>query len=625
MLYRLAFCLLTLGVIGMCSWPSSGQQPVAGESPLRFVPDDSILFLHLKSNAFWNNPAFDEVKKRMPAEKWKKLEKEVFEISEQITTISRRNFESATIILDSWDVPQVPGFAMLMQSSVPVDSNRFINSVKKYIALKFPFAIVAGNTRNADGVVMEQVANIQGKKLYACLIDPKTAAIGDVETLNKIIKSKNGATLAAFASTSRNAELAIGLQVSENLHNQLIALMQMGQVNQNMNQAEDATFGLGLSIIKAAIDIKQLNINARLLQDFALDVRIDANSEQAAVRMERLFGSLALTGEFGLQHLQRLAANERNGEIREFRKLFGSLSEACAQSTIKRDGNKVLMALHSPGGGKDISLAMASVISRMSLMQNRSIRQNNLRQMAIAMHNYHNDYNRLPSAGYYTGTNGMMMQKDTRDPSSKLGLSWRVAILPYLEQDNLFKQFRTNEPWDSEHNKKFIAMMPKVYAMPGVEAGAGLTYYQVFVAPEKPANPQKQQFAPMFTWGSRSLTLGQLSVQDGTSNTIMIAEAAKPVIWTKPGDLDVLGDDQPLPKLGSVPDEDDLLVVFGDASVRAIKRSLPNAQEYEKIMRQLIGRRDGMNQDTDPIMVEPSRAEGIGTFKRAEPRLENRK
>ncbi|MBL8822514.1 MAG: DUF1559 domain-containing protein [Planctomycetia bacterium] len=621
---RIAFILLTLGVIGLCSWPSSGQQPAAGESPLRLIPDDSILYVHLKGNAFWNNPAFDEVKKRMPAEKWKKLEKEVFEISEQITTIPRRNFESATIMVDSWDVPQVPGFAMLMQSSVPVDSNRFINSVKKYIALKFPFATVAGNTRNADGVVMEQVANIQGKNLYACLIDPKTPAIGDDETLSKIIKRKNNVALTAFASTSGNAELGIGLQISENLHNQLNALMLMGQAGRNMNPADEATFGLGLSIIKAVIDIKQLNINARLLQDFAFDVRVDANSEQAAVRMERLFGSLALTGEFGLQHLQRLAANESNVEIREFRKFFGSLSEACAQSTIKRDGTKVLMTLHSPGGGKEISLAMASIISRMSLMQNRSLRQSNLRQMAIAMHNYHNDYNRLPSAGYYVGGGGMRPQKDVQNSNSKLGLSWRVAILPYLEQDNLFKQFRTNEPWDSEHNKKLIPMMPKIYSMPGVDAGVGLTYYQVFVAPEKPADPQKQRFAPMFTPG-RPLTLGQLTVQDGTSNTIMIAEAAKPVIWTKPDDMEILGDDQPLPKLGSVPDEDDLLVAFGDASVRAIKRSLPNAKEYEKLMRQLIGRRDGMYEDTDPIMVEPSRAEGIGTFKPAEPRFENRK
>ena len=91
-------------------------------------------------------------------------------------------------------------------------------------------------------------------------------------------------------------------------------------------------------------------------------------------------------------------------------------------------------------------------------------------------------------------------------------------------------------------------------------------------------------------------------MQDGTSNTLMIAESSKAVIWTKPEDILIEDDITPLPKLGCVPDEDDFLVAFGDASVRALRRSLPDNKEHEKLLRQLIGRRDGMNEDVGPIM-----------------------
>jgi hypothetical protein len=49
---------------------------------------------------------------------------------------------------------------------------------------------------------------------------------------------------------------------------------------------------------------------------------------------------------------------------------------------------------------------------------------------------------------------------DVRDKNGKRLLSWRVALLPYLEEMLLYNEFNLNEPWDSEHNKKLIAKMP---------------------------------------------------------------------------------------------------------------------------------------------------------------------
>jgi hypothetical protein len=116
-------------------------------------------------------------------------------------------------------------------------------------------------------------------------------------------------------------------------------------------------------------------------------------------------------------------------------------------------------------------------------------------------------------------------------------LSWRVALLPYLGEDNLYRLFRLNEPWDSPHNKALLSKMPKVYAAPGVTTREPYTtFYQVFVGPHAAFEKHRAMRMPVdFT--------------DGTSNTLLIVEAGTPVPWTKPEDLH-FDEDEPLPELG---------------------------------------------------------------------------
>src|SRR5262249_37697091 len=77
------------------------------------------------------------------------------------------------------------------------------------------------------------------------------------------------------------------------------------------------------------------------------------------------------------------------------------------------------------------------------------------------------------------GPNGALLKKKDEKPL----LSWRVAILPYIGEEELYKQFRLDEPWDSENNKKLIVKMPKVFA-PIVKPGeVGYTHMQMVVSP----------------------------------------------------------------------------------------------------------------------------------------------
>src|SRR5262245_59900977 len=98
--------------------------------------------------------------------------------------------------------------------------------------------------------------------------------------------------------------------------------------------------------------------------------------------------------------------------------------------------------------------------------EQRTMSTNNLKMIGLAMHNYHDTHGTFP-------TNYM-----TKD--GKLGLSWRVALLPFLEEEKLFKEFKLDEPCDSEHNSMLIERLPKVYAPARGRAEKGQTFYQMF-------------------------------------------------------------------------------------------------------------------------------------------------
>ena len=77
----------------------------------------------------------------------------------------------------------------------------------------------------------------------------------------------------------------------------------------------------------------------------------------------------------------------------------------------------------------------------------------NLRVIGLATHNYHDTYGHFPAAAIL-------------DTQKRPLLSWRVQLLPFLDHDDLYKEFHHDEPWDSEHNKKLIAKIPKEFRFP---------------------------------------------------------------------------------------------------------------------------------------------------------------
>jgi hypothetical protein len=130
------------------------------------------------------------------------------------------------------------------------------------------------------------------------------------------------------------------------------------------------------------------------------------------------------------------------------------------------------------------------------------------------MLNYQAEHGRLPPAVVYG--------KDDRPLHS-----WRVLLLPYLEQSELYKQFHLEEPWDSPHNLPLLARMPGTYAPPPGKKSRMPAYHtvcHVFVGQGAAFEDKKE------------VKISE-DFPNGTANTILIVEAGPPVPWTKPEDL----------------------------------------------------------------------------------------
>jgi serine/threonine protein kinase len=180
----------------------------------------------------------------------------------------------------------------------------------------------------------------------------------------------------------------------------------------------------------------------------------------------------------------------------------------------------------------------------------RMISSNNLRQIGFALHNFHDANGALPPAAIY-------------DKNGRPLLSWRVAILPYIEEDILYKEFKLDEPWDSPNNIKLIERMPKQYAVEGKSAGPpGTTHYQAVVGTGLAWEPQP----PGAQSVRRGLTLTAFT--DGTANTILVAEVADPVVWSKPDDATFDGKRQP--RFGGVV-KDGFNVAMTDGSILFVR------------------------------------------------------
>ncbi|MFT3881949.1 MAG: DUF1559 domain-containing protein [Gemmatales bacterium] len=273
-----------------------------------------------------------------------------------------------------------------------------------------------------------------------------------------------------------------------------------------------------------------------------------------------------------------------------------SIGEKVVQQAIYTVDNDLLVIASGPGIDefpKSFSVTadkytMLMVFQKKALDQNKSKSEpkaaaptmgengNKMKQVALAFHNYAQAYQNLP--------------RNICDKDGKPLLSWRVAILPFLEQENLYRQFKLDEPWDSDHNKELISKMPAIYGWSDSDKRKSTTPIRAFIGNGAIVDAKTPLRFPDIT--------------DGTSNTLMIVEATNPVVWTKPEDLD-FQPDKPLPKMGTGNDPN-FIVAFMDGSVRQLPRNIK-----PDILKALITRNGGEIVEIPEPARKPDTTEGL--------------
>lgn len=351
--------------------------------------------------------------------------------------------------------------------------------------------------------------------------------------LSQLMQKKGTGPLAEAIATAGNHTLAGGIYLPP-----LFREFERGMPRELAPYA-------ALTAARTAVITGDLGKSAKLSLKLAFDDA--AAARRAAPVLEEGLKALA-------ERATAFAAEAKDGG-RPGEKAMAPLLEAGAaglkKATVKADG-AVVTATTEVDAGPAAAKAVGELLTSLSSRKKFAERSNNLKQMGIALHSYFDANGKLPANIY--------------GPKGELLLSWRVQLLPYLEQDNLYKQLKLNEAWDSEHNKKFIEMMPKVFEISGRVAPKGQTFYQAFRTPAAQKQPKGGPFLGR-TWLVDGDKQGQtLLVPDGTSNTIAILEARTSVAWTKPDDL-VFG--VTLPPVGEEKAER-FMALFLDGSVRAI-------------------------------------------------------
>jgi hypothetical protein len=233
-----------------------------------------------------------------------------------------------------------------------------------------------------------------------------------------------------------------------------------------------------------------------------------------------------------------------------------------SRSIVWAEGGTVMMIV-----GLVISCLMPAVNDTRTPSR-RSQCSNHLRQIGISLQNYHDTYGSFPPV-HIADSKGQPIH------------SWRVLILPFMEQQALYDRYRFDEPWDGPNNRKLHNEIMHVYCCPSCPKGQPKTDTSYVAV-----------IGPNTVWpGSKATKFTDLS--DGTSNTIMVVETFNSGIhWMEPRDLHMT--QMPLvvnPQQGQGISSDHpnvALAVFADGHTSALTSKTP-----PDILRRLLTIADG--------------------------------
>jgi prepilin-type processing-associated H-X9-DG protein len=494
-------------------------QPVRADAPLptelTFVPHDAALFLYADAAALWTS---DLAKTFRAAEK--NLAAKFEDAAAKLFGAKIDDLKSVGLFF-----PKVKG---------PEDTERF-------------------------GVIVRFAKAYDKKKLeegFAALL-PKNAKVKVATPSDTVavVLIGLGEEYAKPQPADADGHLAPALKAAASGKHTLVAGVTLGSLPDEL-QKDDLPGQVRVfqPILKSQAVIATLDLGKSL----TVNVRVKTKREAQALDAEKALAAFAkLISEEGTRELPDLEKDAmKDAGLKDLVTVIKAGLMAAKNAKFEVDGTEARATATLPLDGLPLATAYAAAVLRAQAAAANIESANNLKQIAISLHNYHDSIGNFPPAAVC-------------DKKGKPQLSWRVLILPYIEQDALYKEFKLDEPWDSDNNKKLIAKMPKTYAMPGkTKPGDTTTYYRVFVGN-----------GAGWDW----LMGGKITgITDGTSNTLMVVTAAEAVTWTKPDELEFDPDKDMAKLIGMVVNGKAQVAMF-DGSVRTLGK-LPSKQTLNALI-----------------------------------------
>ncbi len=507
------------------SFFAPGKVAVAQEDALAFIPPGAVTVLTVKPQKLLEHPMVEMMPVEI-AEVW----------TDENLGLNLRSIEQVRVVVNV-PIPNNPGTPVV---------GAVVKLSEAYDPTKIaPQYLLEPQPRDLSGRKV-WVLGTQQQPIALCPIDETTVVLADRTMFRLMLGAPEGRGPLVDLMKANPMQEGAAVQMITSLDPvrpmfEPIVESQRGKLPPPLEGLVDLPKQLTGLVLDAHIEGQSIQLDANFLTK---------SPEDAAKAKVTIDNALAFARQMVLAQVVQNITGEGRMEDAQRTYVTRLINRSFDMLTVEPRGDRLFMPI-----GSDVNMASTGVVVGLLLPAVQAAREaarrtqasNNLRQIGLAMHNYAQDNGHLPPPAIY-------------DDNGEPLLSWRVLLLPYLEQQELYAQFHLDEPWNSEHNGPLVQKMPAVFADPSYPIPNGYTVFHTPVGEDYGFSDEEER-------GFRNIT-------DGTSNTIMVFEAGSGhmVAWTDPEAID-FEDGELRDHFGNI-HSGGFNALFFDGSVRFIAKAI---------------------------------------------------